>query len=112
MSTSTSGGSVRVDTYTDLRCPQCGKTARIRNLVVKGTHMHQCPKLRGLSAPMFREDVQCEVVINEREDYVGTADVQLDPERQRPVMNMETKYADGHTDLTVYAPRARLIARR
>ena len=101
-----------LETWTDLRCPECGKTGRVRNLVLKGTQMHQCPKLRGLMAPMFREDVQCTVVLNEREDYVGSADVQLDPERKRPVMNMTTEYADGHTDVVVYAPRARLVARR
>ena len=101
-----------VDLYTDLRCPQCGKTARVRNMVQKSARMHQCPKLRGLLAPMLREGVQAEVVLHERDDYVGKADVQLDPERQRPVMSMETRYADGHTDLTVYAPRARLKVRR
>ncbi len=101
-----------VDLWTDLRCPQCGKTARVRNMVVKSARMHQCPKLRGLLAPMFREGVQAQVVLNEREDYVGGADVQLDPERKRPVMNMTTEYADGHTDVVVYAPRAHLKVRR
>ena len=101
-----------VDTYTDLRCPQCGKTARVRNLVIKSARMHQCPKLRGLLAPMVRGDIKCEVVLNEREDYVGATNVQLDPERKRPVMNMETRYADGHTDLVVYAPQARAAIRR
>jgi len=101
-----------VDLYTDLRCPQCGKTARVKNLVLKSARMHQCPKLRGLVAPMMREDVQCEVVLNEREDYIGTTQVQLDPERKRPVMNMETRYADGHTDLTVFAPAATVSIRR
>ena len=101
-----------VDLYTDLRCPQCGKTARVKNLVLKSARMHQCPKLRGLVAPMMREDVQCEVVLNEREDYIGTTQVQRDPERKRPVMNMETRYADGHTDLTVFAPAATVSIRR
>jgi hypothetical protein len=104
-----------IATYTDLRCPQCGKTARVKNLVLKASRMHQCPKLRGMSAPMVREGVQCEVVLNEREDYIGdqkTRVVQLDPERQRPVMNMQVRYADGRTDTTVFAPAARMAARR
>ncbi len=95
-----------VDLYTDLRCPQCGKTARVKNLVLKAARMHQCPKLRGLVAPMVREGVKAQVVINEREDYIGKTMVQLDPERKRPVMNMVTQYADGRNDTTVYAPTA------
>jgi hypothetical protein len=101
-----------MDLWTDLRCPQCGKTARVRNMVQKSARMHRCPKLRGLVAPMVREGVKAEVVLHEREDYVGTTSVQLDPERKRPIMNMETKYADGHTDLTVYAPTATAKSRR
>ena len=105
-----------MDLYTDLRCPQCGKTARVKNMVIKSARMHQCPKLRGMIAPMVREDVKAEVVLHDREDYVGKRtghELQLDPEQGRPVMNMETRYADGHTDLTVYAPTARVsLARR
>jgi len=101
-----------LDLYTDLRCPQCGKTARVKNLVIKSARMHQCPKLRGLVAPMVREGVKAEVVLHEREDYIGTTNVQLDPERKRPVMNLETRYADGHTDLVVYAPAATVSIRR
>jgi len=97
-----------IDLYTDLRCPQCGKTARVKNLVVKAARMHQCPKLYGLMAPMLREGIKAEVVVHEPESYVAGKDMQLDPERKRPVMNMETKYADGHTDLVVFAPRARV----
>ena len=99
-------------TYTDLRCPQCGKTARVKDMVLKSARMHRCPKLRGLVAPMVREDIKAEIVLNEREGYVGTAQPQLDPELGRPVMNMETRYADGHTDLTVYAPAATVKMKR
>lgn len=95
------------DWFTDLRCPNCGKTARVRNLVIKSARMHQCPKLRGLLTPMVREGVKAEIVINEREDYIGRTDVQLDPELKRPVMNMRTEYADGHNDTIVYASLAR-----
>ena len=98
-------------TFTDLRCPQCGKTAQVKDMVLKSARMHRCPKLRGILAPMVREDIRCEIVLNEREDYAGEriarGELQLDPERKRPVMNMETRYVDGHTDLTVFAPVAR-----
>ena len=99
-------------TYTDLRCPNCGKTARIKDMKVKAARMHQCPKLRGLVTPMVREDVKAQIVIREREDYISGKQVQVDPERKRPVMNMETQYADGHTDLVVYAPAATMTYRR
>ena len=98
--------------YIDWRCPECGKTARTGQVPAKSTTMHQCPKLRGLVAPMVRENVKAEIVLHEREDYIGGTRVQLDPERKRPVMNMETRYADGHTDLVVYAPAATVSTRR
>lgn len=98
--------------YIDWRCPECGMTARTPPTPARSQTMHQCPKLRGLAAPMVRENVLAQIVLHEREDYVGDTDVQLDPELQRPVMSMETRYADGHTDLRVYAPRAHVKARR
>lgn len=98
--------------YTDLKCPQCGKTARVKDMKVKSARMHQCPKLRGLVTPMLREGVQAQIVVHEREDYIGKTNVQLDPERKRPVMNMETQYSDGHSDLVVYAPAATMSIRR
>lgn len=97
--------------YHDLACPQCGKTARVKDMKVKSARMHQCPKLRGLVTPMLREGVKAEIVVNEREDYIGKTNVQLDPERGRPVMNMRTEYADGHNDTVVYAPAASMSIR-
>ena len=101
-----------MDLHTELRCPNCGKTAQVKNLVLSSARMHRCPKLRGLIAPMVRSSVTAEIVLHEREDYVGKSNVQLDPERKRPVMSMETKYDDGHTDLTVFAPAATAKIRR
>jgi hypothetical protein len=100
------------DFHTDLVCPNCGKTAQVKNLVLKSARMHQCPKLRGRLTPMVREGVRAEIVINEREDYIGRTNVQLDPERGRPVMNMRTEYLDGHNDTIVYAPAATMHTRR
>ena len=97
-----------IDTYIDWRCPQCGKTARTQNDPPRSARMHQCPKLRGLTTPMVRLGQDAEVVIHEREDYVGKVAVQRDPETNRPVMNIETRYADGRNDLIVLAPVATL----
>jgi len=98
-------------TYLDWHCPECGKTARTQPTPTRSATMHQCPKLRGLIAPMVRANVRASIVLHEREDYVKREAVQLDPERRRPVMSMETRYDDGHTDLVVYAPAATTQAR-
>ncbi len=45
-------------------------------------------------------------VVREREDYVGRERVQLAPQTGRPVMAVETHYADGRMDSAVYAPTA------
>ena len=86
-------------------CPQCGKRDQTRQ---SGPHtrMHVCPKLRLLTVPMVREGTKARIVLNEREDYVGSERVQLDPERGRPVMNIVTERADGSNDVRVFAPTA------
>jgi hypothetical protein len=98
--------------YTDVYCPQCGKTDRVAGMTDKSARMHPCPKLRGLHTAMVRSDTSAEIVLHEREDYINGKSVQLDPELGRPVMNMQTRYADGRTDVTVYAPTASVKARR
>lgn len=99
-------------TYVDVRCPQCGKTDRVKDMTDKSARMHPCPKLRGLITAMVREDASAEIVLAEREDYIGDKVVQLDPERGRPVMSMSTNYSDGRNDLVVYAPAASVKLRR
>jgi hypothetical protein len=54
-------------------------------------------------APMVLEGADCKIEANEREDYLGTEDVRLDAEG-RPIMNVTTTYADGHTDCVVFPP--------
>jgi hypothetical protein len=68
--------------------------------------MHVCPKTRYLTTPMVRAGTKARIVLKEREDYVGTEKVQLDPERGRPVMSLITERADGSNDVRVYAPTA------
>jgi len=104
-----------VKAYVDWRCPECGLESQSQEYMrpgVGGARMHPCPKLRGLNVPMVRKEASARIVLHEREDYVGREAVQLDPERGRPVMSLETQHSDGHTDLIVYAPAATSSARR
>lgn len=54
---------------------------------------------------MVPAGTRCQIVANEREDYIGDSGrVTLDDDG-RPVMNLVTERDDG-TDLTIYAPQA------
>lgn len=70
------------------------------------TRFHVCKGLHGLTAPMVEAGTKAKVEAKEREDYIGNEDVQLDPERGRPVMAVITTRDDGQ-DVTVFAPTAR-----
>ncbi len=87
-------------------CPECKKTD-VTNDDGRGTRYHVCPKMRGLSVPFVLEGVSAKLVLREREDYVGKEQVQLDPERGRPVMSLSTERDNGN-DLIVYAPAAQM----
>lgn len=85
-------------------CPNCG----LEDVTVESrphTRFHPCPKLRGLAAPMLAKGVAAKVELREREDYVGSERVQLDPEQGRPVMSVVTTRDDGQ-DVIVFAPTA------
>ncbi len=94
-----------LSTITDWYCPNCGKTDQTRNT---GPHIryHPCPKLRFLSAPMVPKGTGAKVTLHEREDYVGSERVQVDPELGRPVMSITTTRDDGSNDVVVFAPLA------
>ncbi len=68
------------------------------------TRFHSCRGLRGLSVAMVPAGTKGKHVLNEREDWIGKEDVQLDGE-DRPTMSVVTVRDDG-TDCTVYAPCA------
>ena len=85
-------------------CPQCKKTD-VTNDDGTGSRFHVCPKMRFLSVPMVLAGVSAKLVLNERQDYVGKEHVQLDPERRRPMMNLQT-VRDTGIDTIVYAPTA------
>lgn len=86
-------------------CPAYDVTSEAR----PHSRMHSCAGMSGLTAPMVpAADVagrRVKVVALVREDYVGDEIVTHD-ENGRPIMAVETQYADGHTDLAVNAPAA------
>jgi len=90
-------------------CPNCQVTDITRQAT---EHMpyHACRGLRGLMAPLVQIGVRAEVVVVEREDYIGTEKVHLDPERGRPVMAVVTKRDNGE-DRIINAPVATATAR-
>ena len=90
----------------DWYCPNCGATDQTRQPAdVVHIRYHTCPRLRYLSAPMVRKGTAAKVELHEIEGYVGSELVQTDPERGRPIMNIETTRDEG-TDLVVFAPTA------
>jgi len=90
-------------------CPNCTLTTVSRKATA---HMpyHPCRGLHGLLAPMIPRGVRAEVIAVEREDYIGTEQVQLDPENGRPIMAVVTNRADGQ-DRIINAPVAVAVAR-
>jgi hypothetical protein len=86
-------------------CPNCGLEDRTFE-ARPHSRFHVCKGLRGLTAPMLPAGTKAKVDAVERQDYVGKEDVQLDPERKRPVMSVVTTRDDG-TDAIVFAPTAR-----
>lgn len=85
-------------------CPNCSATDVTRE-ARPHSRFHTCPGLRGLSAPMIEVGTKAKVELREREDYVGSEEVQLDPERRRPVMSIVTTRDNGQ-DVAVFAPTA------
>lgn len=85
-------------------CPNCGKRDQTHE-PRPHSRFHVCPKLRGLTAPMLPAGTKAKVELREREDYVGTQRVRLDPERRRPVMSVVTTRDNGQ-DVAVFAPTA------
>ena len=95
--------TVLLATVRHWHCPNCG-LSDVTHEARPHSRFHTCPKLRGLSAPMLPAGIAAKVVAHEREDYVGTEDVQPD-ENGRPVMSVVTTRDDGQ-DAVVFAPTA------
>ena len=85
-------------------CPNC--RAEHRSDRILPNRFHTCPRLRYMTAPMVLAGTDAKVTLREREDYVGKEQVQLDPERGRPVMSIVTERGDGSNDVMVFAPAA------
>lgn len=85
-------------------CPRCPAEA-VTHEAEPHTRFHPCPAMGGFNSPMaIGRRGTAKVVVNEREDYIGSEDPQL--HEGRPIMNITTEYADGRTDVAVYAPTA------
>lgn len=82
-------------------CPKCS-LKDITYEPLPHSQFHSCRGLFGLTAPMVPVGTECNITINEREDYVGKEDVQVDG-RGRPVMNLVIEREDGQ-DCVIYAP--------
>lgn len=86
-------------------CPNC-PTEDVTFDPRPHSRFHTCKGLRGLTAPMLPAGMRAKVEAREREDYVGTEDVRLDPAKGRPVMSVVTTRDEGQ-DVIVFAPTAR-----
>jgi hypothetical protein len=89
----------------DWYCPACGQTDQTRQ-AGPHTRYHGCAKLRGMSVPYVQKGTAAKVELREREDYVGSDLVRLDPELGRPVMSIVTTRDEG-MDAVVFVPTAR-----
>ena len=87
-------------------CPAC----RLESVTYEAkphTRMHVCRARRSLTFPMLPLGVKAKIEVIEREDYVGSEQVQVDPERGRPVQSVVITRDQGQ-DTTVFAPTATL----
>lgn len=92
-----------LDPVTEWYCPNCGLTDKTRGIVPN--RFHDCPKLRGLTAPLLRLGVKAKVETVAREDYVGNDIVRKDDEGG-VAMGVRTTRDDG-TDFAVFVGTAR-----
>lgn len=84
-------------------CPRCKEHAVT---VDDKVPFHHCAGLRGLFYGLIPVGQSAKVTAMEREDYIGTEDVQFDGEG-RPTMSVVTTRDDGQ-DCVVYAPTAHM----
>lgn len=86
----------------DWYCPNCDSAAR--TVDTKVPH-HPCKKIAlGLMVPLVPKGQAAKVEAVERQDFIGTEQVQMD-ENRRPVMSVVVTRDDGQ-DCTVFAPVA------
>ncbi|SRR6266566_1330604 len=85
-------------------CPNCVTTAVTTG---QDNRYHNCPGLKGLTAPMVLDGMDCKVFAVEREDYVGREKPHYDGEG-RPINSVITERADGSNDIMVNLPVAQV----
>lgn len=85
-------------------CPNC-PARDVTKTAGPHTRFHACTGLGGLTAPMVEEGTRVKVTARERDDYIGTEDVQYDA-NGRPVAQVITERPDGSSDVIVLAPTA------
>lgn len=88
---------------TDWVCLGCGFTDQTRQAGYH-TRMHPCSEAGGMTVPMVLAGTKGKLVMHQREDYVGTEDVQK-ADDGTVYMSAEIVRDDG-TDLAVYAATA------
>lgn len=87
-------------------CQHCTVTAKsLTEPERPATPHHTCRGMAGLLTPMVPEGFKGQLIVHEREDYIGKEIVQVDG-RGRPIMNVSVERPDGSNDVTVYAPAA------
>ncbi|MGE5228141.1 MAG: hypothetical protein ACM3MJ_00290 [Deltaproteobacteria bacterium] len=88
-------------------CPRgCGVEA-VTHEARPHSRLHRCAKTYGLETPLLPVGTKGKVEVKEREDYIGTEMVQLDPERGRPVQSLITTRDEGQ-DVVMFMPAATL----
>ena len=97
---------MRFEPVYDWVCPSCSFELRLTS---PKTPSHACPALAGLEVFLAQKGIGARHRVVEREDYVGTEEVQTDGEG-RPVMAVYVDRPDGSNDCTMYAPTARATA--
>jgi hypothetical protein len=87
-------------------CPNCNIKDVTRE-AQPHTRYHDCPGLRGLSAPMVAEGDTVRITVVEPEDYVSGRIKQGEAiptdENGRPVAAVVTERPDGSNDVAVFA---------
>lgn len=89
---------------THWECPNCDFKSATK-VAGPHSHLHPCKGLAGLTVPMTPEGTRVKITARERDDYIGSEDVQYDG-NGRPVAQVITERPDGSNDVIVFAPTA------
>lgn len=87
-------------------CPKCTEAART---VDDAIPVHKCAYGNGLISPLVRSGTKANIIVVEREDYVGRERVQTDV-NGRPVMAVSTTRDEGE-DRIVFPPSAGAVTK-